>query len=849
MHATTDDSPKTPKARMDLILNHRILVVDDNEAIQSDYRKILGVDEVRLDFEAEEQAIFGNAAGGRMRGGFDLVFASQGQEAVEIARKSLDVGERFAVVFMDMRMPPGWDGLETTNKLWEVDPDLQVVICTAYSDYSWEEMMDVVESPERLLILKKPFDAIEVLQFAHALTEKWSLLQAVRANTESLEGKIRDRTAELLEINTKLSQEIKERTRTETELRKSETALALSQHVAQLGSWEIDLLDPETLEGNPLRWSRETFRIFGFPPGKTEVNNETFFTAVHPADRERIVASVAELLKSGMRYSTDHRIITPSGEERIVHEEAKLILDDITGRPLKIAGTVQDVTVRKVAQEKISEQARMLDLAHDAIMVRDLDQRITFWNRGAERLYGWSSSEAMGKSVYELLYREDATFFQNAVETVMAAGEWSGESHKASKSNLSLTVYSRWTLMRDEQGNAKAILAINTDITEMKKLQAHSLRAQRLESIGTLAGGIAHDLNNALAPIMMGVELLRMEYPKESKIVEMFESSARRGADMVRQLLSFAKGAEGERASVHTDRLVKEMQNMINGSFPKNIDLVVKCDAKLPTILGDVTQLHQVLLNLCVNARDAMPGGGTLTLEVHRVSVDAAHASTILDGKVGDFVLLRVTDTGEGIPAGILEQIFDPFFTTKSADKGTGLGLSTVLGIVKGHGGFLEVHSQVRIGSTFDAYFPAEANNQRVELATKSEVDFRGAGETILLVDDEPSVREMARAVLRRLNFTPLTAIDGVDGLMQAAQNRTKLSAIVTDMHMPRMDGLTFVRALRHMLPEVPVLLASGMPDEHTTDEFKTLGVVHRLDKPFTEKELSEALRKVLKRE
>ncbi|MDB6130586.1 MAG: hypothetical protein JWM04_1693, partial [Verrucomicrobiales bacterium] len=162
MHATTDDSPKTPKARMDLILNHRILVVDDNEAIQSDYRKILGVDEVRLDFEAEEQAIFGNAAGGRMRGGFDLVFASQGQEAVEIARKSLDVGERFAVVFMDMRMPPGWDGLETTNKLWEVDPDLQVVICTAYSDYSWEEMMDVVESPERLLILKKPFDAIEV---------------------------------------------------------------------------------------------------------------------------------------------------------------------------------------------------------------------------------------------------------------------------------------------------------------------------------------------------------------------------------------------------------------------------------------------------------------------------------------------------------------------------------------------------------------------------------------------------------------------------------------------------------------------------------------------------------------
>jgi len=315
---------------------------------------------------------------------------------------------------------------------------------------------------------------------------------------------------------------------------------------------------------------------------------------------------------------------------------------------------------------------------------------------------------------------------------------------------------------------------------------------------------------------------------------------------MVRQLLSFAKGAEGARAPVQLARLVNEMEKLMEGSFPKNLQVVIKCDPKLPVVLGDATQLHQILLNLCVNARDAMPRGGTLTVEAKRMEVDAAYASSFPNAKPGHYVALRVRDTGTGIPPEIIERIFEPFFTTKGPDKGTGLGLSTVVGILKGHGGFLQVYSQPGQGSTFTAHLPVDRAGSDTELVTKAEIEFRGQGELILFVDDERGLRDMARMVLQRLNFKPLTATDGADGLIQVAEHRTELRAVITDLHMPHMDGLAFVRALRRMLSAIPVVVASGRMEDAEAGEFKTLGVTSRLDKPFTEVQLAEALRKAL---
>jgi len=384
------------------------------------------------------------------------------------------------------------------------------------------------------------------------------------------------------------------------------------------------------------------------------------------------------------------------------------------------------------------------------------------------------------------------------------------------------------------------------NLAERKSMESMALRSQRMEALGTLSGGVAHDLNNALAPILMGVDLLRVRCPQESKILDLFEASAKRGAEMVRQLLTFAKGAEGERVVLQLEHLVREMEKLMIGSFPKNLQLTVSCAPDLPPVLGDATQLHQVLMNLCVNARDSMPNGGTLTLEAQPTLVDEAFASTVPEARPGSYVALRVTDTGTGIPQDILERIFDPFFTTKSQDKGTGLGLSTVIGIVKSHGGFLQVSSQPDQGSTFTVFLPVHGEGTVLEFIPAPMLSCTGHGETILLVDDEAAVREMASVVLQRLNFKPVTATDGATGLQLAMQHQADLRVIITDLHMPHMDGLAFVRVLRLLLPDIPVIVASGRLEDPQAAEMKALGVTHRLDKPFTEGQLAEVLQDIL---
>jgi PAS domain S-box-containing protein len=465
-------------------------------------------------------------------------------------------------------------------------------------------------------------------------------------------------------------------------------------------------------------------------------------------------------------------------------------------------------------------------------------------------MYGYSEAEALATNIERLTTPAKVPEQKDFIRRLIA-GEaiTSFETQRVTKDGRVLDVWMTVTKLMDEAGTPVGLASTERDITERLKSERLAMRSQRLESIGTLAGGVAHDLNNALAPIMMSVGLLRKEYPGQSHVLDMVATSAKRAADMVKQLLTFAKGADGERIPLEPGRLVTEMEKLMNGSFPKNIELAVRCGPELPMVQGDATQLHQVLLNLCVNARDAMPNGGTLTLEAQRQEVDAAYASSVPDAKPGKYLVLRVRDTGTGIPPEIIDRIFDPFFTTKETGKGTGLGLSTVMGILKGHGGFLQVYSKPGQGSTFAVYLPAEEGaGGGTEHGTKAAVEFCGQGETILFVDDEPLLRQVAGAVLQRLNFKPLTAADGANGLMQVAQQHTELRAIITDLHMPHMDGLAFVRALRQLLPDIPVVVASGRMDDATAAEFNALGVTSHMDKPFTEEQLAEALKSVLQK-
>lgn len=367
------------------------------------------------------------------------------------------------------------------------------------------------------------------------------------------------------------------------------------------------------------------------------------------------------------------------------------------------------------AQERVWEQARWLDEASDAIFYRNLEDRITYWNRAAAQLFGWAHEEKAERTACEMLPNDSTPPHQAARRSAGEAGNWWGELSHVTKSGREIIVACRLTLMRDLQNKPKGLLCVHSDITEHKRAETGLLRKQRLESIGTLVSGVAHDLNNSLAPVLMGVDILRLQGVEDLELLADMETSARYGSEMVKQLLTYAKGAEGEKIRLKTEKLLQEVARLIRGSFPKNIELITRIADSMPDVLGNQTHLHQVLLNLCVNARDAMPEGGTLTLEGRDTEITALECAAFPDAKPGHYVWWRVSDTGTGIPESVRERIFDPFFSTKTPMKGTGLGLSTVLGILRGHAGFVRVTSEPGQGSAFDIYLPAMAPIDRPE--------------------------------------------------------------------------------------------------------------------------------------
>jgi PAS domain S-box-containing protein len=484
-----------------------------------------------------------------------------------------------------------------------------------------------------------------------------------------------------------------------------------------------------------------------------------------------------------------------------------------------------------------------------AIIMLDAEGLVVSWNAGAQRFKGYSDEEIIGKHFSTFYVPEDVKLGkpQKALETAATEGRFEDEGWRIRKDGSRFWESVVITALHDTTGRLRGFAKVARDITEHRDSEALKLRTQRLESIGTLAGGIAHDLNNALAPILMGVELIRLDYPHASGTVDIMEASARHGAGMVRQLLTFAKGIEGERVLINPRHLFDQIGAIVEGTFPKSIVLRKRCPSDLHAILGDATQLYQVLLNLCVNARDAMPSGGALTLDAGNTDIDETYASSFPDAKPGSYVVWRVQDTGTGIPPEVLERIFEPFYSTKGPDKGTGLGLSTVLGIVRSHGGFVRVYSVAGKGSTFAIYLPADPSASASRVApTITSNPFFAHGEMVLVVDDEVTVRKISRAVLTAMKFQVVTASDGTEALMQVAERRADLRVVITDLHMPNMDGLTFVRVLRHMMPDVGIIVSSGRVEERDRLAFNELGVTVILEKPFSREKLITALQSVL---
>ncbi len=600
----------------------------------------------------------------------------------------------------------------------------------------------------------------------------------------------------------------------------------------------------------PLAWvSENVARILGFDSERV-LESGWWEAQLHEEDRAAARQALAGLL-SGTRESMamECRLRDAAGGWRVMRDEARL-QRDAAGEALEIVGAWTDVTTSR--QERLDMQMErafsqtLIESLPGLFFLIDGAGRPLRWNRYLEEFLGLSGEELKERVALEFVPEEDQPAVAGAIARVLIEGAAEVETRvRARGGEIRHILFNGHRLMVDEM---PCLLVVGIDTTEQRRLEAQLLRAQRQESVGRLASGLAHDLNNLLAPLMMAPDIVRLKVtdPSVLAIMDTIESNTKRGAAIIRQLLTFGRGVEGRRTVLRLSDLVREMEDIMRATFPKNIRLKLPeaeaADSVWP-VLADPTQVHQVLMNLCVNARDAMPDGGELAISLENVKLDEAFARMTPGARPGRHVLLAVSDTGCGIPSEHLEQVFDPFFTTKEPGKGTGLGLSTVLGIVKSHGGFVVAHSEPGEGSRFSCYLPAEEDRQPAAIEEPEPARAAPAnGQWVLLVDDEPDFRAIVRELLERHGYQVLEAEDGAVGISLCAQNADKLAAVIVDLVMPCMDGRMLLLAARRLPLRAGLILVSGQPVEaRVMEELRQLAD-EVLTKPFASADLLAAL-------
>ena len=507
---------------------------------------------------------------------------------------------------------------------------------------------------------------------------------------------------------------------------------------------------------------------------------------------------------------------------------------------------IEDVTRRKQTESQLNKVSRAVEQSPVSILISDHEGKIEYANPKCEQVSGYTAEELTGQNPRILQGGETPQeTYEELWNTISSGREWSGDLHNKKKNGELFWEHVAISPIRNPEGAITHYLAVKEDITEKKLLEERFLRAQRMENIGTLAGGIAHDLNNVLSPIMMSIQMLRelFDVPGAAKILDVIQSSAERGASIVKQVLAFGRGMESRQIELQPNNLVREIAGLIKQTFPKTIQINSFCDRSLRTIMGDPTQIHQVLLNLCVNARDAMPGGGRLEIATSNVTIERP------DSKPAYYVAIEVTDTGTGMSPEIKAKIFDPFFTTKEIGKGTGLGLSTSFGIVQNHGGFIDVSSIPGKGTCFKICFPAIGASTLKSQPTETGSVPIGHNELILVVDDEAPVRTITQETLSAYGYRCIVASNGQEAISAFVKHKAEIAVILTDMMMPVMDGATLIRSLKLMDDKIKVIAVSGIVAEDQMEENgrdNRPEIKHFLLKPFSAKTLLKLLDEVL---
>lgn len=768
--------------------------------------------------------------------GFEVTEAADGIVALQALMET-----PFDAVVTDILMPR-MDGYRLCHEIRHHPRlrSLPIIIYTATYTSPKDEQLSLAVGADRFL--RKPATGPELIRMLQELlgdrhrstptvTCELGELGAMHQYSQGLVNKLEDRSLQLEKQAMALRG---------SELRSRQVFNAANDAmflVSLDGQGRPDrVVDANEAASELLGYSRE--ELLGRPVHELEVSEA----------EEPTIAALSDRLTREKRLVFERTLKSKDGRRIPVELSVRSFPAEVGQMAIAAA---RDITGRKKAEEAQRRNAQQLRAILDSLFafvgLLSLDGILLEVNRaplevgGVEReevigtyfphAYWWSHSPEVQMQLKEALARAARGEFIRYDVAIRVAG------------SREMIVDFALSPLREEGGKISQLVATAVDITERKKLEQQFLRAQRMEAIGTLASGVAHDLNNILAPMLMGASLLKSKLTseREQAILNIIENGAQRGAGIIRQLLTFSRGTEAARKSVQLRHLINDMVQLAQETFPRNLELEPTVPADLWTVKADPTQLHQVLMNLCVNARDAMPHGGKLTLSAENVRLTAAQAKLNPQAKPGPYVVLTVGDTGEGIPQAIIERIFDPFFTTKPEGKGTGLGLSTVLAIAKNHGGFVTVYSEPGKGSVFKVYLPAaEAPGATVE-ADATDVP-RGNGELLLLVDDEPGLREATRLVLEENGYGVLTATNGEEGVREFLARRNEVRAIVTDMMMPVMDGVDMIRTIRLVADRLPIVGMSGLDEITRRDELAALGVREVLAKPCEPRLLLRAL-------
>lgn len=704
--------------------NRRILIIDDNPAIHEDFRKILGPADAKLaqELDEDEAAIFGESVDIARAWSFEIDSAFQGQEGLEKVRAAILADKPYAVAFVDVRMPPGWDGIETISRIWKEFPDLQIVICTAYSDYSWDEIAKSIGNTDQMLVLKKPFDNVEVLQMAHALSKKWQLTQIARRQMEELDTLVNQRTAELRAANARLTGEVAERAAAEEALRGSEERFSKAFHSSPI---------PMLIQA---------------PDGKVCLDANTSFLDLIGADRKTFLANAAHFWS-------------------------------------------EDATAKTIQQELAARN-----------VVRNLAARI-------------------------------CTKTGDPREVLVAA------------ENLEL-------------GSAPYHLLILQDITERVRLESELTQAQKMEAVGRLAAGVAHDFNNILT-VILGNTSMQLRNPHlDEKLVaslQQVERAAERATALTRQLLAYSRKQIIQRRPLALNHVVEQTVSMLRRIIGEHIALDMQLAPDLPPIFADPSNVDQVIMNLALNARDAMPDGGKLSLLTKSVTIDAAACARNPEAQPGPHICLTVKDSGCGMDAATLARVFEPFFTTKDPGKGTGMGLATVYGVLKQHGGWIEVESVVRVGTTIRAFFPLSVDGiAPAHTAKDATVSERAPSEsiTILVVEDEEMLRQFVTDALDALGYRVLSAANGREALEIWAKHREEIDLLFTDIVMPEsISGRQLAHTMIIDKPDLKVIFSSGYSAELFESELERSKEHLFLAKPYLPDRLAQVVAEHLQSE